>query len=104
MAFVEDLLDVFHADVCIELRRSHTHMTQQLLNDSNVGAMVEEVRGEGMPEELRCDIQSDPQSDTVHDAAYGYASQRLSTYRGVLRWTGESPADFAFRLFSCKTQ
>ena len=86
------------------LRRSHTHMTQQLLNDSNVGTMVEEVRGEGMPEELRCDIQPDSQSDTVHDAAYGYASQRLSTYRRVSVGPGSLLLTSHFTLFSCKTQ
>jgi hypothetical protein len=49
MAFVEYLLNVFHADVCVYLRRGNAHMTQQLLNDSNVGTVVKEVRGKRVP-------------------------------------------------------
>ena len=40
------------ADVSVDLRRLKTGVTEQLLHDPKVGAPVEEMRREGVPERV----------------------------------------------------
>jgi len=46
-------LQSFAGDMGIDLRRRDVRMAEQQLHDTQVGAVVEQVRGEGMPEHMR---------------------------------------------------
>jgi hypothetical protein len=45
-----------HRDERVHLGGRHRGMTQQLLHDSHIGAAVEQVRREGVPEHVRRDL------------------------------------------------
>src|SRR6266850_2766571 len=53
MRLVVDLQHLLGADVSVPLRRRKGSVAEQLLDRAEVGAAVQEVRGEGMPEAVR---------------------------------------------------
>src|SRR5680860_595617 len=48
------LTQAVHGDQGVHLGRGHRSVSEQLLYDANVGAAVEEMRGERMPQSVRC--------------------------------------------------
>jgi hypothetical protein len=53
MGTLDDPLEVEPVDVGVDLRRGHVGVTEQLLDHPEVGATLEEVGGEGVPERVR---------------------------------------------------
>ncbi len=56
MCFIVDLDQLFHRDVCVDLRRRKTCMAQQFLDVAQVGAAVEQVRGKAVPQAMRRNV------------------------------------------------
>lgn len=51
------------ADVRVHLRRPAAPVAEELLNVAEAGARIEEVRGEGVPERVRCHVPVDSRAD-----------------------------------------
>src|SRR3954451_3275668 len=54
------LTQPFDGDQRVDLRRRHRRVAQQLLDDADVGAAVEQVSGEGGPQRVRGELGVDP--------------------------------------------
>ena len=49
MTFVQNLLNLFHADKRVGLRRTHADMPEHLLNHPDIGSVIQKMSREGMP-------------------------------------------------------
>ena len=56
MRRVVDPHELIGVDVSVPLRGGQTHVPQKLLNGAQIGAGLEQVRGEGMPQRVRTDV------------------------------------------------
>src|SRR6266446_1463672 len=83
-----DLADALAGDMGVELGRGDTRMTEQLLNDPEVGAALEEVRRERVPERMGRDALGEP----------GSAGRRADGREGLL--AGQPPAAIADEQWS----
>ena len=52
---VDERLQPFLQDMRIDLRRRNVSMPEQLLHRSEIGAAIEQMAGEGMPQHVRRD-------------------------------------------------
>jgi hypothetical protein len=53
-----DLEKLRHVDVSVPLRGGKTHVPQKFLNGAQIGAGLEQGRGEGMPQRVRTDAKN----------------------------------------------
>jgi hypothetical protein len=53
-----DLAEPFHGHQCVDLRRGHGGVTEQLLDDADVGATVEQMGGEGVAQCVGGDLSA----------------------------------------------
>ena len=56
----EDLAQVVDGDQRVDLGGGHRRVAEQLLDDADVGAAVEQVGGEGVPQRVRRDVAGHP--------------------------------------------
>ena len=70
--------------MCVNLCRRNGLMAQQFLNTSQIGAVVEHVRGEAVPKRMRADggIEAGDQQIFIHLAAYAAGAQSLAVFVG----------------------
>src|SRR5262245_47689086 len=62
-ARMESLVQLLQArprDVCVDLRRRDVRVAEHHLHAAQVRAVLEEVRREGMPQDVRRDVRLDP--------------------------------------------
>src|SRR5688500_14336140 len=60
MVLVVDLLEARACDVGVDLGRRDIRVAEHHLDRAEVRAMLEQVRGERMPEDVRGDVGADP--------------------------------------------
>src|SRR5690606_19957715 len=69
MALSEDTAEPVLADVRVDLRGRQIRVTEELLDDAQVGSSVEEVRGEGVAKCVRVRGHRGPPVDQTPDVA-----------------------------------
>ena len=81
MGFLVDIDKLFDVDMGVFLRSRQAFVTQELLDESQIGASAEKMGGKGMTQRMGTDLPPGGRSPEVlvHDPLYRPGSQPLSS-------------------------